>query len=75
MRAAQEVGSVLLGLTGRAEVKTIEIYLSMPVALALAIGTALGTQSNFDVFNWFSEVGDSGQYHSVLTLKDLRRSR
>lgn len=71
-RAAQEVASSLLRLTETKEVELIDVYLSMPVPLAFATGMALGLQSNFRIFNWFSKDTD---YFPVLTLNELRRPR
>jgi hypothetical protein len=64
---AQEIASVVLGLTGGGA-KRIHMVLSCPIALGFLIGVALGAHSTVTVYNWFKS---QGAYHPVLTLDRL----
>ncbi len=67
LRAAQEVGSVLLELAS--QVERIHLCWSAPVALAFGVGMALGTHSPITLYQW--NPADS-TYYPVLNLETLR---
>ena len=69
-RAAQEVASILLGLSSNPDVEKIELYQSCPVIIAFAVGMALGTHARIEVFQW-----DGANYHPVFPLNTLRHDR
>lgn len=64
---AQEVASVLRQL--RAQTDELRIYASCPIALAFAIGMALGDQFPASIFHFFAE---DNTYHFVLKLNKLK---
>jgi hypothetical protein len=64
---AQEVASVLRQL--REQTDELRIYASCPIALAFAIGMALGNQFPASIFHWFAE---DNTYHFVLKLNKLK---
>ena len=72
VRVANEVADVLLGLSSRHEVETIELYQSCPVIIAFVVGMALGTHARIWVFQWD---GREKRYYPVFRLNTLRHGR
>jgi len=72
LRASREIATYLLNLSAKKEIKTIELYLSIPIVIAFTIGMALGTQSPVTLNNWFPE---TKKYYPVLELNKLRQPR
>ena len=68
--AAQEVASVLLGLSSHPDIEKIELYQSCPIIIAFAVGMALGTHARIEVFQW-----DGENYYSVFSLNRLRHGK
>jgi hypothetical protein len=64
---AQEVASVLRKL--REQTDELKIYASCPIALAFAIGMALGDQFPASILHFFAE---DNTYHFVLKLNKLK---
>ena len=71
-RVANEVADVLLDLSSRHEVETIELYQSCPVIIAFVVGMALGTHARIGVFQWDSR---EKRYYPVFHLNTLRHGR
>ena len=72
LRASREIATYLLNLSAKKEIKTIELYLSIPIVIAFTIGMALGIQSPVILNNWFSE---TKKYYPVIELNKLRQPR
>lgn len=69
MRATQEIGTVLRHLA--TSVKRIHLCCNMPVALAFAVGMAIGTQSPITLYQWNSA---DTTYYPVLKLETLKET-
>lgn len=67
IRVTQEISTVLRQLA--TSVKRIHLCCNMPVALAFAVGMAMGTQSPLTLYQWNSA---DTSYYPVLKLETLR---
>lgn len=68
IRLSQETASVLLKLAASPHVIRMHLFLSMPLPLAFAVGTALGKFVRATVYNAY---GKSGEYYEAFNLDDL----
>lgn len=68
LNIAKEISSLMLDLSARKEVKRLHVFLSLPVVISFAVGSALGKFVPASVYNWFPS---ENSYCEVLRLEEL----
>jgi hypothetical protein len=68
IRISSEISSVLLNIAGNESIDRLHLFLSMPLALAFCVGTALGKFVRATVYNYFP---NPGKYFEVFKLEEL----
>jgi hypothetical protein len=68
IRLSQEVATVLLNLSGNANIQRMHLFLSMPIPIAFCVGAALGKFVRATVYNSY---GRAGEYFEVFRLEEL----
>lgn len=66
IKLSREVTSVLLKLSSDSRVVRLHLFISLPLVIAFAVGSALGRFVKASLYNWFPRIG----YREVLRLDD-----
>lgn len=67
IKLSREVASILLELSSDPRVTRLHLFLSLPLVIAFATGSALGRFVKASLYNWFPRAG----YREVLRLDDF----